>query len=108
EPPPRYTEASLVKALETYGIGRPSTYATIISTLQQREYVDVDKRRFIPTDKGRNVNKFLTEYFKYYVEYSYTAGLEKDLDEIAHHKNDYLIVLNNFWHPFIERINKIS
>ncbi|ALB01931.1 DNA topoisomerase I [Francisella persica ATCC VR-331] len=108
EPPPRYTEASLVQALEKYGIGRPSTYATIISTLQQREYVEVEKRRFIPTDKGRIVNKFLTEYFKKYVEYSYTAGLEKKLDDIAHHKNDYLSVLNNFWHPFIERINKIS
>ncbi|MFV9972354.1 MAG: type I DNA topoisomerase [Francisella endosymbiont of Hyalomma asiaticum] len=108
EPPPRYTEASLVKALEKYGIGRPSTYATIISTLQQREYVEVEKRRFIPTDRGRIVNKFLTEYFKKYVEYSYTAGLEKELDDIAHHKNDYLSVLNNFWHPFIQRINKIS
>ncbi|WP_395167439.1 type I DNA topoisomerase [Francisella salimarina] len=108
EPPPRYTEASLVKALEKYGIGRPSTYATIISTLQQRDYVEVEKRRFIPTDKGRVVNKFLTEYFKKYVEYSYTAGLEKELDEIAHHKNDYLTVLNSFWKPFIERINKIA
>ncbi|OEZ33628.1 DNA topoisomerase I [Francisella endosymbiont of Amblyomma maculatum] len=108
EPPPRYTEASLVKALEKYGIGRPSTYTTIISTLQQREYVEVEKRRFIPTDRGRIVNKFLTEYFKKYVEYSYTAGLEKELDDIAHHKNDYLSVLNNFWHPFIERINKVS
>ncbi|MFV9931286.1 MAG: type I DNA topoisomerase [Francisella endosymbiont of Hyalomma asiaticum] len=108
ELPPRYTEASLVKALEKYGIGRPSTYATIISTLQQREYVEVEKRRFIPTDRGRIVNKFLTEYFKKYVEYSYTAGLEKELDDIAHHKNDYLSVLNNFWHPFIQRINKIS
>ncbi|QIV94970.1 type I DNA topoisomerase [Allofrancisella frigidaquae] len=108
EPPPRFTEASLVKALEKYGIGRPSTYASIISTLQQRDYVEIEKKRFIPTDKGRVVNKFLTEYFKKYVEYSYTAGLEEELDEIANHKNDYLSVLNNFWQPFIERINKIS
>ena len=93
EPPPRFTEASLVKALEKYGIGRPSTYASIISTLQQRQYVETEKKRFIPTDKGRIVNKFLTEYFKKYVEYSYTAGLEKELDEIAHNKNDYLSVL---------------
>ena len=108
EPPPRFTEASLVKSLEKHGIGRPSTYASIISTLQLREYVEVDKRRFTPTDKGRVVNKFLTEYFKKYVEYTYTAGLEKELDEIANNKNDYLTVLNNFWKPFIERINKIA
>ena len=108
EPPPRFTEASLVKALEKYGIGRPSTYASIISTLQQRQYVETEKKRFIPTDKGRIVNKFLTEYFKKYVEYSYTAGLEKELDEIAHNKNDYLSVLNNFWEPFISRIKKIA
>jgi DNA topoisomerase-1 len=108
EPPPRFTEASLVKSLEKHGIGRPSTYASIISTLQLREYVEVDKRRFTPTDKGRVVNKFLTEYFKKYVEYSYTAGLEKELDEIANNKNDYLTVLNDFWKPFIERINKIA
>ncbi|APC96233.1 type I DNA topoisomerase [Francisella frigiditurris] len=108
EPPPRYTEASLIKTLEKYGIGRPSTYPVIISTLQQREYVDTDNKRFIPTDKGRVVNKFLTEYFKKYVEYSYTAGLEKELDEIAQDKNDYLSVLNAFWKPFIEKIGKIS
>ena len=108
EPPPRFTEASLVKALEKYGIGRPSTYASIISTLQTREYVEIDKRRFTPTDKGRVVNKFLTLYFKKYVEYSYTAALEKELDDIAHNKNDYLTVLNAFWEPFIERINKIA
>ncbi|MCL4122340.1 UNVERIFIED_CONTAM: hypothetical protein GTU68_009041 [Idotea baltica] len=108
EPPPRYTEASLVKALEKHGIGRPSTYASIISTLQQREYVELEKRRFAPTDKGRVVNKFLTEYFKKYVEYSYTAGLEKELDEIAHNSNDYLSVLTAFWEPFKARIDKIA
>ncbi|QLE79008.1 type I DNA topoisomerase [Francisella sp. Scap27] len=108
EPPPRYTEASLVKALEKHGIGRPSTYASIISTLQQREYVELEKRRFAPTDKGRVVNKFLTEYFKKYVEYSYTAGLEKELDEIAHNNNDYLSVLTAFWEPFKARIDKIA
>ena len=71
EPPPRYSEASLVKALEEHGIGRPSTYASIISTLQSREYVEMDKKRFIPTDVGRIVNKFLTEHFTQYVDYDY-------------------------------------
>ena len=83
EPPPRYGEASLVKALEEHGIGRPSTYATIISTLQQREYVILDKKRFYPTDVGRVVNRFLTEYFGDYVDYDFTAKLEDELDAIS-------------------------
>ncbi len=74
----------------------------LISTLQQREYVEIDKRRFTPTDKGRVVNKFLTLYFKKYVEYSYTASLEKELDDISQNKTDYLTVLKSFWEPFIE------
>jgi len=83
EPPPRYTEASLVKSLEEHGIGRPSTYASIISTLQQREYVELDKKRFRPTDVGRIVNRFLTEHFTTYVDYDFTARMEDQLDAIA-------------------------
>ena len=82
EPPPRFSEASLVKALEERGIGRPSTYASIISTLKYREYVEMDKKRFIATDVARVVNRFLTEYFTQYVDYDFTAKLEDDLDEI--------------------------
>jgi len=82
EPPPRYSEASLVKALEEYGIGRPSTYATIISTLQDREYVQMDAKRFIPTDIGKIVGRFLTQYFHRYVDYGFTASLEDELDAV--------------------------
>lgn len=100
EPPPRYSEASLVKALEEFGIGRPSTYATIISTLQQREYVNLEAKRFVPTDVGRIVNKFLTAYFTQYVDYEFTAKLEDHLDEVARGEKDWLPVLANFWQPF--------
>ena len=82
EPPPRYTEATLVKTLEAYGIGRPSTYASIVSTLLQRNYVTLDKKQFHPTDMGKIVIKFLTEYFAKYVDYDFTAHLEDDLDAI--------------------------
>jgi DNA topoisomerase-1 len=97
EPPPRYTEASLVKALEEYGIGRPSTYASIISTLQDREYTVLDKKRFLPTDVGRVVNKFLTEHFTKYVDYGFTADLENELDDIAEGERDWIPVLDDFW-----------
>lgn len=100
EPPPRYTEASLVKALEEHGIGRPSTYASIISTLQQREYVDLDKRRFKPTDVGRIVNKFLTDYFTQYVDYDFTAKLEDELDAVSRGETEWKPVLATFWGPF--------
>jgi DNA topoisomerase-1 len=100
EPPPRYSEASLVKALEEYGIGRPSTYASIISTLQQREYVEMDKKRFIPTDVGRIVNKFLTEHFTKYVDYDFTAHLEDELDEVSRGEKDWVPVMEEFWGPF--------
>ena len=100
EPPPRYSEASLVKALEEYGIGRPSTYASIISTLQQREYVEMDKKRFIPTDVGRIVNKFLTEHFTKYVDYNFTAHLEDELDEVSRGERDWVPVMKEFWGPF--------
>ncbi|HET7570271.1 MAG TPA: type I DNA topoisomerase [Gammaproteobacteria bacterium] len=100
EPPPRYSEASLVKALEEYGIGRPSTYASIIQTLQQREYVEMDRKRFIPTDVGRVVNKFLTEHFTQYVDYDFTARLEDELDEVARGEKDWVPLLDEFWSPF--------
>lgn len=104
EPPPRYSEATLVKALEEYDIGRPSTYASIIHTLQQREYVIVDKKRFSPTDVGRIVNKFLTSYFTRYVDYKFTAGLEDTLDAIARGEKDWIPVLEDFWQPFVQQI----
>ncbi len=100
EPPPRYTEASLVKTLEEHGIGRPSTYASIISTLQQREYVEMDKRRFVPTDVGRVVNKFLTQHFTQYVDYDFTARLEDELDAVSRGEEDWVPVMRRFWDPF--------
>jgi DNA topoisomerase-1 len=105
EPPPRFSEASLVKALEEYGIGRPSTYATIISTLQDREYVEMDSRRFIPTDIGKIVNRFLTQYFHRYVEYSFTAEMEDELDAVSRGEEDWKIPLQKFWKPFIELVH---
>lgn len=108
EAPPRYTEASLVKALEKYDIGRPSTYATIISTLQQRDYAFLEKKRFQPTDIGNIVNNFLTNYFDRYVEYTFTAKLESDLDNIANGRLQWIPVLEKFWQPFIEKIREID
>ena len=104
EPPPRYSEASLVKALEEYGIGRPSTYASIISTLQDREYVSIDKKRFIPTDVGRVVNRFLTDHFNRYVDYDFTANLENQLDEIAEGEQEWVPVLQHFWDDLSKNI----
>lgn len=100
EPPPRYTEASLVKALEEYGIGRPSTYASIISTLQQRKYAELESKRFHPTDVGRIVNKFLTEHFTRYVDYNFTAHLEDDLDAVSRGEKSWVPLLREFWGPF--------
>jgi DNA topoisomerase-1 len=108
EPPPRYSEASLVKALEEYDIGRPSTYASIIQTLQQREYVVLEKKRFIPTDVGRVVNRFLTVHFTKYVDYGFTASLEDQLDEIARGEKAWIPVLQEFWTPFIDQIGHID
>ncbi len=105
EPPPRYSEASLVKALEEHGIGRPSTYASIISTLQDREYVELEKKRFYPTDVGRVVNKFLTNYFTQYVDYDFTAKLEDELDAVARGEEEWVPLLEKFWKPFKERID---
>jgi len=106
--PPRYTEASLVKTLEEYGIGRPSTYASIISTLTTREYATLEAKRFKPTDVGRIVNKFLTEYFKQYVDYGFTAGLEDELDEISRGEKKWIPILETFWKPFIEKVQTIN
>lgn len=100
EPPPRYSEASLVKSLEEHGIGRPSTYASIISTLQAREYVEMDKKRFIPTDVGRVVNKFLTEHFTQYVDYDFTANMEDQLDAISRGEEEWVPMMKKFWQPF--------
>jgi len=108
EPPPRYSEASLVKALEEYGIGRPSTYATIISTLQDREYVEMDNRRFIPTDIGKIVGRFLTQYFHRYVDYGFTASMEDELDAISRGEEEWTIPLQKFWKPFIKEVEKIE
>ncbi len=104
EPPPRYGEASLVKALEEHGIGRPSTYASIISTLQDREYVELEKKRFYPTDVGRVVKKFLTNYFTQYVDYDFTAKLEDELDAVARGEENWIPLLEKFWRPFKKQI----
>ncbi len=104
EPPPRYSEASLVRALEEYGIGRPSTYASIISTLQNREYVEMDRRRFVPTDVGRIVNRFLTDHFDQYVDYEFTARLEDELDAISRGEEEWVPLLKRFWQPFIDQV----
>lgn len=100
EPPPRYSEASLIKALEERGIGRPSTYASIIATLKQREYVVVDNKRFKPTDVGRVVNRFLTEHFAKYVDYDFTANLEDDLDAVSRGEKEWIPLMKSFWKPF--------
>ena len=106
QPPPRYSEASLVKTLEEHGIGRPSTYASIMSTLVKREYVELDKKRFTPTDVGRIVNKFLTEHFTRYVDYDFTAKLEDQLDFIAEGKLEWLPVLKEFWDGFSAQLEE--
>jgi DNA topoisomerase-1 len=104
QPPPRFSEASLVKALEQYGIGRPSTYASIISTLVNREYVTLDKKRFMPTDVGRIVNKFLTDHFAHWVDYEFTAKMEDELDDISNGKEEWVPVLARFWKDFSAQI----
>jgi DNA topoisomerase-1 len=104
EPPPRFSEASLVKALEDYGIGRPSTYASIIQTLVRRKYVEMDRRRFIPTDTGRVVSSFLENHFEPYVDYEFTARMEDTLDEISRGEMHWIPPLMQFWKPFIKLI----
>ena len=105
EPPPRFSEASLVKALEEYGIGRPSTYASIISTLRDREYVEIESRRFTATDIGKIVSRFLTQYFTTYVDYDFTAKMEDSLDAVASGEQEWVPLLDKFWKPFIDLVN---
>ncbi len=100
QPPPRYTEASLVKKLEELGIGRPSTYASILQVLQDRAYVRLEKRRFLPEDRGRLVTAFLANFFERYVEYNFTADLENQLDEVSGGRIDWKELLRNFWRDF--------
>ena len=100
EPPPRFSEATLVKTLEEYGIGRPSTYASIITTLLDREYAELENKRFHPTDVGRVVAKFLTQHFTQYVDYDFTAQLEDTLDEISRGESDWLPLMQKFWTNF--------
>ena len=104
EPPPRFSEASLVKALEEYGIGRPSTYASIISTLRDRQYVDIESRRFTATDIGKIVSRFLTQYFTTYVDYDFTAKMEDSLDAVANGEQEWVPLLQKFWKPFIDLV----
>lgn len=108
EPPPRYSEASLVKKMEELGIGRPSTYAAIISVLQDRGYVKLDKKRFLPEERGRIVTTFLKEFFAKYVEYDYTADLEDELDIISNGKMNWKTFLKKFWKDFSKSTSEVS
>ncbi|MCF6235408.1 MAG: type I DNA topoisomerase [Gammaproteobacteria bacterium] len=108
EPPPRFSEASLIKALEENDLGRPSTYATIISTLQAREYVTLEKKRFQPTDVGRVVSKFLTNYFSKYVDYGFTAQLEDELDAVSRGEKEWIPLMTSFWEPFKSKVDDIE
>ncbi len=108
EPPPRFSEAALVKRMEELGIGRPSTYASILQVLQDRGYVRIDKKRLIPEDKGRVVVAFLESFFKRYVEYDFTASLEEQLDRISNNEIDWQKVLEDFWVDFIAAIGEIK
>ncbi|MEG3638164.1 type I DNA topoisomerase [Magnetococcus sp. PR-3] len=104
EPPPRYTEATLVKVLESYGIGRPSTYAPTMSTLQDRGYVKLESRKFFPEDVGMVVNSYLTNHFSKYVDYNFTANLEDELDAVSRGEKTWIPLMEDFWQPFIEQI----
>ena len=108
EPPPRYSEATLVRALEEYGIGRPSTYATILSTLRDREYVTMESRRFVPTEMGKVVNRFLTRHFTNYVDYEFTARMEDRLDAVSRGEREWTPLLGEFWQPFRKRVDQID
>ncbi len=101
QPPPRYTEATLVKTLEEYGIGRPSTYASTLNTLVERKYCRLDKKRFFPEDVGMVVNDLLTAHFAQYVDYNFTAGLEEQLDQVSRGEKQWKPLLREFWEPFI-------
>ena len=107
QPPPRYSEASLVKRLEELGIGRPSTYASMLQTLKDREYVRVDKKRFIPEESGRLVTAFLERFFERYVSYDYTAELEDELDDVSGGRLDWQKLLDDFWHDFKPKAGEV-
>jgi len=106
QPPPRYSEASLVKKMEELGIGRPSTYASILSVLQDRKYVRLDKRRFIPEDRGRLVTAFLTSFFEHYVDTGFTASMEEKLDDVSAGKIDWRAVMHAFWEEFSKAVDQ--
>ncbi|MGH8077395.1 MAG: type I DNA topoisomerase, partial [Lysobacter sp.] len=106
EPPPRFSEASLVKTLEEYGIGRPSTYSSIIQTLQFRKYVELESRRFRPTDVGRAVSNFLSSHFTQYVDYDFTAKLEDELDAVSRGEEDWVPLMERFWAPFKQLVDE--
>jgi len=106
EPPPRFSEASLVKTLEEYGIGRPSTYASIIQTLQFRKYAELESRRFYPTDVGRAVSNFLSGHFTRYVDYDFTAKLEDELDAVSRGEEEWVPLMEKFWGPFKELVDE--
>ncbi|WP_428489628.1 type I DNA topoisomerase [Rhodopila sp.] len=106
QPPPRYSEASLVKKMEELGIGRPSTYASILSVLQDRNYVKLDKRRFVPEDRGRLVTAFLISFFEHYVDTGFTAGLEEKLDEISAGQLEWRTVMHAFWEEFSKAVEQ--
>jgi DNA topoisomerase-1 len=108
EPPPRFSEASLVKKLEELGIGRPSTYASILTVLRDREYVRMDKSRFVPEDKGRLLSAFLVEFFRRYVEYDFTAELEEKLDKVSAGEMDWKVLLREFWTEFQKAIASVG
>jgi DNA topoisomerase-1 len=108
EPPPRYSEASLVKRMEELGIGRPSTYASILQVLQDRRYVRLDKKRLYPEDKGRVVTAFLESFFSRYVEYDFTASLEEQLDRVSNNEIDWRQLLRDFWRDFIGAVDDIK
>ncbi len=108
DPPPRYSEASLVKKMEELGIGRPSTYASIISVLSSRNYVELINKRFNPTDRGKLISAFLEKLFSKYVDYNFTADLENQLDEITSGKIEWVQVLDNFWKDFYENVGKVK
>ena len=108
EPPPRFSEASLVKALEEYGIGRPSTYASIIQTLLYKKYCELINKRFIPTDLGKIVNRFLTGNFERYVDFNFTAGMEDELDNISRGEDDWVQVLDRFWAGLKKQIDDVE
>ena len=108
EPPPRYTEATLVKRMEELGIGRPSTYASTLATLRDRDYVRLEKKRLFPEDKGRLVTAFLESFFPKYVEYDFTAGLEEQLDQVSNREIDWKELLRAFWKDFSGAVDDIK